>query len=403
MKICIVTHTFPRFQGDTPAPFMENLAKALTDLGHNVFVLAPFDPKFDLNTKRKYKIVIYRYAPFDNWHTLGYSREFDFSKNLRFVSYLLAPLLLFFGLFSLVKLIKKERIDIVSAHWLIPSGFMAALATLITRTPFTVTIPGSDVYLGRKNLLFRAVIALTAKKASYVLADNIHYLNQLIDLGIIPPKRKVIVYGSDVERFKLDQKDKEILRKLGLKNETRIVLAVGRLVPKKGFIYLVQAMPTVFKKFPDVRLLIVGDGIEREKLEKESKRLRISEMVTFAGTINYDELSKYYNLGNVFVMPSVRDEQGNIDASPVAMMEAMACGMPVVATKFSGSENFVVEGQTGFLVPEKSSRTIASALINLLSVDRNTMRNNVRKVAIEKFSTRVVAQKYTEIFRELIQ
>lgn len=398
MKICIFTHTFPRFPGDTPAPFMENLANSLVELGHKVFVLAPYDTKFSLIAKRKYKLVTYRYSLLDSLHVLGYSREFDSSKNLRVITYFLAPLLILFGFIALIKLIRREKIEIVSAHWIIPSGFMAALATLIARIPFTVTIPGSDIYLGGKNLLFRSMIAFAAKRAFFVLSDNSHYLNQLTDLGINPKRTSIIVYGADARKFTPMPKDKKILKKLGFKSNNQIILGVGRLVAKKGFIYLIRAMPSVFEKFPKARLIIVGDGEQKSSIKSEINILGISDKVFLVGTVSYDDLAKYYNLGNVFVMPSIRDEQGNIDASPVAMMEAMACGTPVVATKFSGSKKLIVEGKTGFLVQEKNSKSITRAIIKLLSINQASMKKRVRKMAIENFSTDSTARKYTEFF-----
>lgn len=402
MRICLFTHTFPRFPGDTAAPFMENLAQALANLGHQVFVLVPFDSGFKLNVKRSYRLVTYRYVFPDSLHILGYSREFHSGRQLRLITYLLAPFLFLFGFLALWRLVKKEKIDIISSHWIIPSGFIAALVSLFTRVPFTTTIPGSDIYLGGKNFLFKLMVGLAARVARVVLSDNQAYLDELTKLGFHPQRTAIIRYGADERKFKPLAKDQQILKKLGLDKQNRILLAVGRLVPKKGFIYLLLAMPNILKQIPHVKLVIVGDGEQKKELLEEVNKLRINNSVFFAGTISYQELVKYYNLGDVFVMPSIRDEQGNIDASPVAMMEAMACGTPVVATKFSGSHDLVKEGLTGFLVKEKDSSGISQAVIKLLGSKSSNIKKAVRKMAVENFSTRAVAQKYTQLFKELV-
>ena len=222
MRVCIFSHTFPRFPSDTSAPFMGNLAEALSSLGHKVFVLVPYDSKFQMKVKRNYKqsltpykLVTFRYAFPDSFHILGYSREFEGSKNLRLITYILAPFMFFFGFIALIQLVKKEKIDVVSSHWIIPSGFITALATLFTRTPHIVTIPGSDIYLGGRNILFRLMISFAAKRAAFVLSDNAAYMSELLSLGIKPKRREIIVYGADAKKFVPTKKDGRILKRLG--------------------------------------------------------------------------------------------------------------------------------------------------------------------------------------------
>lgn len=403
MRICIFTHTFPRFTGDTAAPFMGNLAEALSDLGHKVVVLAPYDQQIKKSVKRKYELRTYRYIFPDNLHILGYSRTLKGDKSMSLGTYLLSPFLYLFGFLALLRLVRREKIDIVSSHWIIPNGFIASLLSKIMEVPFTTTIPGSDVYLGSRNFLFRVLILFAARNAKWVISDSQYYLQQLYDLGFRPEKTAVIRYGVNMNNFKPTEKDRDILKRLGLTKGTPTIVAVGRMVSKKGFVYLIEAMPKVLKSVPAAKLVLVGDGDERKNLEQRTKDLGVKKAVMFAGTISYDELSKYYNIGDVFVMPSIRDEEGNIDASPVAMMEAMACGTPVVATRFSGSSDLVEAGKTGYLAKEKDSAAIANSIVRLLSKkNRKQTQRNVRKIAVSNFSTRSVATRYIEIFKEVL-
>lgn len=404
MKICILTHTFPRFPGDSVAPFMSNLAGALARVGHEVDVLIPFDPKFKRELHKRYKIKFYKYIFPDSFHSLGYSRTLKGDRGLKTEAYLLSPLLFFFGFLELLRLVKKNKIDIVSAHWIIPNGFIAALVSKLTGVPFVVTIPGSDVYLGGKNRLFRLMIEFASKQAKVVLADNRIYISQLHDLGIYPKKTFIIPYGVNTEKFKPFKKDNMIIKKLGINEISPIILAVGRLVFKKGFLYLIRAMPLVLKIHEQAKLVIVGDGDQKEELLSEVRKLNINKSVIFAGTVSYDVLSQYYNIGDVFVMPSIKDETGNIDASPVAMMEAMAFGTPIVATNHAVNGNLLEAGKTGYIVKEKNSKDISNAISTLLNKkNQKIMRREVRRKAIENFSISSVAQKYTKVLNLAIE
>lgn len=399
MKICILTHTFPRYTGDPSAPFMANLAEALAETRNDVFVLTPFDPEFK-KRNLKYKIFTYKYIWPASLHKVGYSRVLKGDQKLTLQMAFLATIMSLFGLFALIRLCKKENIDVVSAHWVIPNGFIAFLASFVTGKPYTISIPGSDVFLASKNLFFKTTLRLACRKASTVISDSLHYLNEMEKLGARARNKAVIRYGVNPLKFKPGKRDASIVKKLGINLSDKVILCVGRLVAKKGFLYLIRAFPFVLKHIPDAKLVIVGDGDQKDELEQEVDKLNIKSQVIFAGTISYDQLSKYYNLGDVFVMPSIRDEAGNIDASPVAMMEAMSCGTPVVATKFSGNDELIQSGKTGFLVSEKESDEIAKAIVNLLKEGSGEKRKEaVRQIAIDNFSTKVVARRYIEHFK----
>lgn len=383
---------------------MDQLSKALSATGNKVYVLAPFDSQIKKNFRRTYKLITYRYIYPDSFHRLGYSRTLIGDKSLKLETYLLSPFMYFFGFFALLRTVRKYKIDIISSHWIVPNGFVASMASLVTGVPFTTTIPGSDVYMGTKNIFFRILVGIAAVRANYVLSDSSHYLKQLNSLGFFPKKTEVIRYGVNAKEFLPKKKDSQILKKLSINKSAPTVVAVGRMVAKKGYIYLIRSIPSVLRKVPKAKFILVGDGDERERLQSEVQKLKISKSVIFAGTISYSDLAKYYNLADVFVMPSIRDEKGNIDASPVAMMEAMACGSRVVATKFSGSDDLIIPGKTGYLVKEKDSKSIATSVIKLLlAKNRSLAKKQARKIAVDNFSVDNVARKYLQIFNNVLQ
>lgn len=391
MKICLVTHTIPRYYGDPAAPFIDALASALADAGHKVTVLAPFSQKVDRNFKRNYKFITYKYIFPASLHKLGYSETLKGDRSMSFLAYLLSPFLYLFGFIALLRLVKKENIDVISAHWAVPNGFITALVSIITKVPFTITIPGSDMYMGEKNFFFRWMVGVAAKHASFVISDSPFYLGQLAHLGFKPKKSMVIRYGVDISRFRLGREKRK---------ERQTILAVGRMVAKKGFTFLVKAMPKVISEFPSAKLIMVGDGEERMRLEQVAKSLGVKENIDFIGTVPFTKLSEYYQSADIFVMPSIKDDRGNIDASPVSMMEAMVSGLPVVTTRFGGSKDLILQGRTGYLVEEKSHEEIASAVIKLLKAKIDKRR--VREIAVANFSSRSIAARYIGVFRDII-
>lgn len=394
MKICLLTHTLPRFEGDPSAPFIHVLAQSLVSLGHKVTVLAPFDPEIDKNTKRTYKLVTYKYIFPEKLHILGYSHTLIGDKTMSLSSYLISPFLYVFGFFALLNLVKKTNPDVISSHWILPNGFIAALVSKITKVPFTVTIPGSDVYMAGKNFLFRLMAGFASNSASVVISDSKYYLGQLNSLGYFPIISNIIRYGVDIERFNIIK---------DIKSKTPIILGVGRMVAKKGFKYLVKAMVNIIKVIPKAELILVGDGEERVRLENMARKLNISSNIKFVGMIPYTKLSDYYSIANAFVMPSIKDEDGNIDASPVAMMEAMCMGIPVVATDLAGDSDLIIDGITGYMVRPKNVDGISESVIKLLKEKDNLkIRKKIREIAKLNFSSIVIAKKYTKCFDDSI-
>ncbi len=393
----------PRFKGDTnSASFISELADGLANQGHKVIVLTPYDPLFK-NYKRNYKVLTYKYIWPISLHKSGYSRVLQGDKTIKSQMYILSIIMSLSALWNLILVCKKYKIDVVSAHWVIPNGFIAYLASLITGVPYTVTIPGSDVYLAGKSLFFRLPTKLAALNASWVVSDSEYYLDELRILTINPKNVSVIRYGVNTRLLKPSSRPQEILSELKIENNYKVILCLGRFVEKKGFIYVIRALPQIFKKFPKTLLLLVGDGVLKQQYLKNVSDLGVTKNVLLPGSVAYSERSKYYNVADVFVMPSVKDSVGNIDASPVAMMDAMACGVPVVATKYSGSPELVISGKTGFMVKEKNSNEIAQAVINLFqNKNKKNMRLDVRRVAINNFSLEKTANSYTRIFAKII-
>lgn len=403
MRICVLTHTFPRNRSDVAAAFMKEFCDGLVENGEEVVVVTPYDKVFRREGD-KFKIVNYRYIWPDKFHVLGYSRSMIGDINLRGVSYLLLPFMIFFGILTLFKTVRKEKIELISVHWIIPNGLIALAVSKLTRVPFVVTLPGTDAYLAFKNKFFGLIAKIIASQSEGVFSNSSWHLRRILDLGVNPKYQDVITYPVDTKYFKP-------IKVLGdrLKNELKleknlIILAVGRLVYKKGFKYLIDAMKKVRINVPKARLLIGGDGDLKGELERLVLANGVADQVRFLGTIKRDEILSYYNMADVMVTPSILDQEGNIDGRPLVILESMACGIPQVVTNLPGISDNFTDGENGILVEQKKSDQLAQAIIKLLnnaSLRKNIGLNN-RKFAEENFSTKNIGVRYLKYFRKIV-
>lgn len=414
MKICILTHTFPRFEKDVAAPFMDGVAKGIAKNKNDVFVLTPYSPRFSKkNVSKFYKLITYKYFPINIFHKLGYSETLTDDKTLKSTNLLLSPFMFTFGIVALYKLVKKEKIDIINAHWILPNGFIACVVSKLTGVPVVSTLPGSDVYIADRNNLYR-YMAKFASETSKAISSNSPQL--LIDLakiceklgtkkGLIQKKSYPIMYGVDPKKFYPTTKNITTIRKkLKILGDNIIISSVGRLVSKKGYKYLVEAVPKIIKKNKKVIFTIFGEGDQRKELENRVLELGLKDNFRFPGWVKYDEMLYYQNLGDIFILPSIRDEEGNLDDQSVSVVEAMACAKPIITTDFPGYKIVVEHGKNGYLVPEKRSDLIAKAIMDIIS-SKNKMRSmskRSRYLAVNNLSWEVIGKNYTEIFRNLL-
>ena len=183
-----------------------------------------------------------------------------------------------------------------------------------------------------------------------------------------------------------------------------MVVGVGRLVEKKGFRYLVNAIPDVISEHKNVIFVLVGDGAEKSMLQDLAKNLKVEKYVRFAGMIDYKTLLDYYNLGDIFVLPSTHDREGNLDDQSVANVEAMACGKPILTSDLPGNRVIIEDGKNGFLLREQDSKDIANKINNLIKNTklRLQMGKRSRELINEKFSWRAIGKEYTDFFNEIL-
>ncbi len=195
-------------------------------------------------------------------------------------------------------------------------------------------------------------------------------------------RRRAIAYGLPEELVSVQYLGVDTTRftpgPVPLNERAKLILFVGRLVEKKGATYLLDAFQQVLKAVPDARLLLIGDGPEREALTAQAAAF--GDSVTFAGAQPADAVRAAFDAARVCCLPSIRARNGDAEGLPIVVMESQACGVPVVASA-EGAHEAIRHGETGFLFPEKDVHTLAELLINLLLDDALSARASTEAVA----------------------
>jgi glycosyltransferase involved in cell wall biosynthesis len=176
-------------------------------------------------------------------------------------------------------------------------------------------------------------------------------------------KKCAIVYnGIDTEHFRPDPKARSLLRsRYALQENNVVLLTLGRLTHEKGHHVLIEAMRILRQSMPDIKLLVVGDGENLPRLQALTEHLGLSEAVIFTGMVDNSETSSYYNASDIFVFPTL-----TIEGLPFVLMEAMACGKPVIASNIGGNSEVIRNGKNGILVNPGEKTVIADKLAMLV-------------------------------------
>ncbi len=293
------------------------------------------------------------------------------------------------NIIKLADLMRKDRVDILHTHGYFASTF-ARLAAIIAGVPIIFTKISSTYYeLKLKHRLTERVLSLFSDRIICV-SDAVKEFVVRAE-GIDPGKITVIRNGGAIKPV---SRPKVTLRSVwGIKEGDKVIGTVARLEPVKGIEYLIKAAAKVVNAIDDVKLLIVGDGTQRQELGNLAKELRISDKVIFAGflTNHQDALS----IMDIFVLPSSTRE-----GFSSALTEAMGFGLPVIATRIGGNVEAISDGINGVLVPPKDPDAMAEAIISLLKDPSRAknMAGESKKLYCEKFSAGIMVKKIEELY-----
>ena len=308
---------------------------------------------------------------------------------------------------------KKINADIYEAHTVSGYKLLKTFKKQKKKEPFIQTIHGvlADEYIKATqrgtptiqtklaNIVMWKLSKLekqAAEKANIIITISKYTQNKIIQLYEIEKEKiRIVPNGVDIQKFKPLKNQSTIKRQIGINNR-QCVLFVGRLIPRKGLSFLVQAAKHIIKEKEQTAFVIVGDGPQKNQLISDLEKNRIRKNFIFLGDIKDEILPLIYNCAEVFVFPSVQEGQG------IALLEAQAVSKPVITFNTGGVRETILNQETGLLV-EPNSKELANAIIKLLKNEemRNKMGKKGREFVSKNFSWEKSAKKLLETYKEV--
>lgn len=377
-KLLVTASTFPRWDHDTEPRFILDLSSHLTD-EYEVTVLVPAAPGAkEREVLDGVNVIRYHYFPVHRWETLCYPGAIVPRIKEKKIRALLVPFLFLSLYFHLQKILPEY--DIVHAHWLIPQGIVQSFF----KKPYIVTGHGGDVVSLNKGII-KCLKIRALKNASQVTVVSEYLKGRVRELA---PEcsPEVISMGVDTSKFGRQYFQADYFGQ----GDKKVVLFVGRLAEIKGVTYLIEAMEQV-----DALLVIVGDGPLRNVLEQQAKKQ--NGKIRFLGVKTHNELKVIYASADVLVVPSIIAEDGAQEGMPTTIMEAMASGLPIVASSTGGIREIIRDGENGLLCEEKNVIQLISCINRILS-DLKLKQKLMQKSneTIQKYDYRNIACRYKE-------
>jgi teichuronic acid biosynthesis glycosyltransferase TuaC len=254
----------------------------------------------------------------------------------------------------------EQPISLIDAHYVYPDGHAAVLLGERLNIPVVITARGTDINLFSQMPLIRPMIRYTLKRASGVIAVSNALKQRMVDLGIEAGKIAVIRNGVDRSIF-YPRDRAEARRRLGLASDSRIIITVGALVPLKGIDRLIDAMKLLSNE--SIKLYVIGEGPERAALEAQIAKHNLTDRVFLIGARPQHKLAEWYSAADLFCLASSRE------GCPNVVIEAMACGTPVVAADVGGVRELVIEPAYGRVISSMTAGSLARDIRAVLETD----------------------------------
>jgi glycosyltransferase involved in cell wall biosynthesis len=395
-RILVTTSTFPRWMNDTEPGFVYDLCRSLSQQGMDVDVLAPHaHGARDFELMHDIRVFRYRYFC-SRFQSLAYSGGILANLKKNPLNLIQVPFFLLFQLFALYRLLGSGNYSLVHAHWVIPQAIVCAMVNLLrpnNPVALVCTSHGGDLY-GLDNPLFRQIKKWTIRRCNYFCVVSSAMQRKAIELGAPADKIRVMPMGVDLEhRFRpVDD--------IG-RRDNRIIF-VGRLVEKKGVSYLLEAMVGVIKAFPDVELIIVGDGPFRPSLEQQTIRAGLQEHVKFHGKVMNEQLPALYSSASIAVVPSIIAASGDQEGLGLVIIEALGCECAVIASSLEPIKD-VLDENTGCLVRPANVADLTEK-ISLLLGDRDLrtrLARQGRQKVLNRFEQQITSANYVRLLQEV--
>ncbi|MEK6932603.1 MAG: glycosyltransferase family 4 protein [Nanoarchaeota archaeon] len=393
-NLLIISTAYPRYKGDFYAIFVKELVENLKNI--NTTVLAPHDPLLkeeisNINVKR-----FHYFYPL-NLQKLAYALLPNLRKNPLLLIEL--PFFLLSFLFSTIKLVKKNKFDIINSQWLIPSGLIGALCKKLFKIKHVLTTHGSDLETLNK-------IPFKKQLANFIFSNSDHiffvssYSKNLFKNLIkneykkeLHKKSLILPMGVYTNKLRSKNSVSKIKKLYNIKTDKNIIY-IGRIEKRKGLNYLIDAMPVIIKKINAI-LFILGEGPGKKAFEFKVKKLNLQNNIKFLGHTYGQKKLDLFKLADIFVNPSLAE------GVPVAILEALSNGKAIIATNVGGVSDAIKNDYNGLLIKPSSKEEISNAIIKLFNNFKLMKKLSKNALKISKnYDWKIVANEYQLIFNK---
>lgn len=314
-----------------------------------------------------------------------------FKENIFNLKFFLRALLIFPKAVFMAEEIKKEKIQHIHAHYATHPALAAWIIHQITGASYSVTVHAHDIFVEK------TMLRTKLHYAAFIVAIseyNCDYLARTLGEWV-RNKTHIVRCGIDPAYYHCRGTQRE-------KEEYFEIISVGSLHPYKGHVFLVKACAILRNSKIPFRCRIVGGGHLQNWLTKLIREHELDGIVELMGPRTQDEVSRLLETANCYVQPSVIMRSGKMEGIPVALMEAMASEIPVVATAISGIPELVKDGETGWLVPPEDERSLANAILKVFSdpADAHQIAQKGRQLVINEFDLYSNARKLSSLFTQ---
>ena len=363
LRIICPTYWYPQHASDTQATYVHDINRHLVRRGHSVTVVTPGDPSLSReDTFDGVRIVRF---PLNLPADLTYGRVAQsrvswlgrFARVAVMANYLEAQHR------AIMAEAREGQADVIHAHWAIPTGPAAVVAARKLGIPSVITMHGGDVYVNPEQgydfptrWYVRPALRWTLRHAGALTAITEDCRQHALRAGAPDNRIRLVFNGTDLRRFSPGDNGGASAPQFG----PHMIFACRQLFPRKGIRFLLEAAAQLKPRFPDLKVVLAGDGFERPQLARLASDLGIGPDVTFLGWVPNVDLPPYYRAAAVSVIPSLEEGFG------IPAAEAMGCEVAVVASDAGGLPEVVEHGVTGLVVPRGDSGALAGAIGSLL-------------------------------------
>ncbi len=305
------------------------------------------------------------------------------------------------------RVVREEGIDVIHSHFGWPGGWGGIQASLATGIPVVATFRGMDLNLKldfeyglRRDRHFRTALPFLLRRAALTAYPSEYMRAKGLELGAPKDRTRVVLQGVDTERFRpAGDSDRRALKRrlLGGTGKEALLLSVGMLVRHKGVHHTLDALSRLDRE-TDWTLVVCGEGPELKRLEEDAERLGLGSRIRFIGYVDRDRIPDYFAAADIHVHSALFEAAGNV------LLEAMASGRPVVCSDAGGPPDYVVDGETGWIVPPADPGAMALAIQRLLDspelADRMGMRGRAR--AERRLQYGAMIDRIRTVYREAI-